>query len=350
MSQQGSMPGFSVISGAQVDEVLRGQEKRVIDLVRQAYRAHGEGATTNPASYFLTFPDRPRARIIALPASIGGENEDARVDGLKWISSFPANIDSGLPRASGVLILNDPGTGYPYACLETSIISACRTAASAALAAGLLSQGRPALADRSAARIGFVGTGLIARHIAGHLAATGWSFARTGVYDLDRSYAERFAAGLDGDVTVHDSAEELIRSSDLIVFATVAAAPHITDPAWFAHHPLVLHISLRDLAPEVVLASANVVDDVDHCLRAGTSLHLTEQRTGDRAFVDGTLYDVMAGRLRPSAGRTLVFSPFGLGILDLAVGKHVHDEVRRAGALAVVDGFFHELDRHRRPA
>ena len=57
----------------------------------------------------------------------------------------------------------------------------------------------------------------------------------------------------------------------------------------------MLHVSLRDLAPEIMLASANVVDDVEHCLRANTSVHLAEQREGQRKFLDGTLYDVLAG-------------------------------------------------------
>lgn len=55
---------------------------------------------------------RPGARIIALPASIGGETQ---VDGLKWISSFPENIHTGIPRASAVVVLNDRDTGYPIA-------------------------------------------------------------------------------------------------------------------------------------------------------------------------------------------------------------------------------------------
>ncbi|CAM5701358.1 hypothetical protein SPURM210S_00412 [Streptomyces purpurascens] len=70
---------------------------------------------------------------------------------------------------------------------------------------------------------------------------------------------------------MHGSAEELIRLSDLIVFATVADRPHITEPSWFRHNPVVLHVSLRDLAPEVLLGATNVVDDIDHCLRAATS-------------------------------------------------------------------------------
>ena len=105
-------------------------------------------------------------------------------------------------------------------------------------------------------------------------------------------------------------------------------------------------MSLRDLAPEILLASTNIVDDVEHCMKANTSPHLAEQLTGNRDFLNGTLDDVMAGRTSVAADRPVVFSPFGLGVLDLAVGKYVYDEVTRSGELAVVDGFFHDLRRH----
>jgi N-[(2S)-2-amino-2-carboxyethyl]-L-glutamate dehydrogenase len=354
------VPPFAVIPGAQVRRVLAGHEKQIVELVEATYRLHGAGDSVNPPSYFLRFPDRPASRIIALPASIGGE---LRVDGLKWISSFPENVAAGLPRASAVLILNDHDTGYPFACLESSIISATRTAASAALAADWLSRGR---GGKRPARIGFFGVGLIARYIHTFLAATGWSFDEIGVHDLSagsaagfRGYLEQSAAqqsaaqqsgtqesGTGGRITVHDRAEDLIRSSDLVVFATVAGQPHVREVSWFEHNPLVLHVSLRDLAPEILLASANVVDDVEHCLKAGTSPHLAEQLTGNRDFLLGTLDDVIAGRVTVPADRPVVFSPFGLGVLDLAVGKYVYDEVARSGELHVIDEFFHELRRY----
>lgn len=336
-------PQFAVIPGGQVQLVLDGREREIVDLVEAAYRLHGSGDSVNPPSYFLRFPDRPSSRIIALPASIGG---DLQVDGLKWISSFPGNVTAGIPRASAVLILNDHDTGYPFACLEASIISATRTAASAALAADRLSQGRA-----RPARVGFVGAGLIARYLHLFLTRTGWSFDELGVYDLStasatgfRDYLER--SGSTGQVTVHDSAEPLIRSSDLVVFTTVAGEPHVHDVSWFDHHPLVLHVSLRDLAPDVLLASTNYVDDVEHCLKANTSPHLVEQLTGNRDFLAGTLDDVLSGRVGVPPDRTVIFSPFGLGVLDLAVGMFVYDEVRRSGELGVIDGFFHELRRY----
>ena len=338
-----TVPPFAVVPGAQVQRALQGHEKQVVELVEVTYLVHGAGDSVNPPSYFLRFPDRPSARIIALPASLGGQT---RVDGLKWISSFPDNVRAGVPRASAVLILNDHDTGYPFACLEASIISATRTAASAAAAADWLSRGRP-----RPARVGFFGVGLIARYVHTFLVGAGWSFDEIGLHDLSPDSTAGFRrhleqSGTTARITVHDSAEELIRSSDLVVFATVAGQPHVTDPSWFDHHPLVLHVSLRDLAPEVLLDAVNVVDDVEHCLKADTSPHLVEQRTGNRDFLHGTLADVMTGRAPVPPDRTVVFSPFGLGVLDLAVGKFVYDEVVRAGDLHVVEDFFAELSRY----
>ena len=96
--------------------------------------------------------------------------------------------------------------------------------------------------------------GLIARYIHKFLAGTDWSFDEIGVYDLSadsaagfRGYLER--SGAANRITVHDTAEQLIRSSDMVVFATIAGEPHVKDLSWFDHNPLVLHVSLRDLAP-----------------------------------------------------------------------------------------------------
>ncbi|WP_190816247.1 2,3-diaminopropionate biosynthesis protein SbnB [Saccharopolyspora pogona] len=343
MTQQAAPPSFAVISGEQVHRVLDGGERRVIEIVEETYRAHGAAWTVNPPSYFLRFPDKPNSRIIALPAALGG---DEPVDGLKWVSSFPDNVANGIPRASAALLLNDHENGYPFACLESSIISAARTAASAALAADRLSRDR-----ERPRRVGFFGVGLIARYLHRYLSASGWEFDEFGVHDLSAEHANGFRAYLQWAdscerITVHEGPESLIRSSDLVVFATVAAAPHVTEPDWFGHNPLVLHVSLRDLSPEIILSSFNVVDDVEHCLKANTSPHLAEQQVGHRDFVHATLDDVLAERVPVPADRPVVFSPFGLGVLDLAVGRHVYDEVRRSGELVIIDGFFHDLRRY----
>lgn len=42
----------------------------------------------------------------------------------------------------------------------------------------------------------------------------------------------------------------------------------------------------------------------------------------------------------------MILPPLGPGVLDLAVGTYVYDEVVRAGHLHLIDDFFHDLRRY----
>src|SRR5438046_7774914 len=165
-------------------EIVRARRAECIDIVRDAYLAHAQGKSVNPDSYFLRFPEKPDCRILALPAYIGNGFD---VAGLKWIASFPGNVQRGFPRASAVLVLNRHDTGYPFAILESSIISAARTAASAVLAAYWLS-GR----SRRAHSLGIVGTGFIARYVYEFLIDTGWAIEEVRLYDRLPPESEKF--------------------------------------------------------------------------------------------------------------------------------------------------------------
>ena len=333
---------LSIINGKTVSDIIGAHRTKCIDIVRDAYLAHAAGQSVNPDSYFLRFPDKPDCRIIALPAFVG---DGFHVAGLKWIASYPGNVKKGFPRASAVLVLNDYDTGYPFAILESSIISAARTAASAVLAAYWLNG-----QTRRARSLGIVGTGFIARYVYDFLINTGWTIEDVRLYDTSPGEIEKFRTtacdpGRHRTVTGTPDVASLLKASDLILFTTVASAPHIADPALFQHNPVVLHLSLRDLAPEILLRSQNVVDDIDHVMKANTSPHLAEQQTGNRDFVNGTLADVMQGRRSVDRGRPIVFSPFGMGMLDVAVGKWVYDQAVAAGQDLRLSDFFYETVR-----
>jgi N-[(2S)-2-amino-2-carboxyethyl]-L-glutamate dehydrogenase len=333
---------LSIINGKTVSDIIRAQRDECIGIVRDAYLAHAQGHSVNPDSYFLRFPEKPDARIIALPAYLGNGFD---VAGLKWIASYPANVERGFPRASAVLILNSYDTGYPFAILESSIISAARTAASAVLAAYWLNG-----QSRRARSLGIVGTGFIARYVYDFLIDTGWTIEEVRLHDRSPLESEKFrntACRLDHHrtVTIVPDVEQLVRACDLILFTTVASTPHIADATFFDHNPLVLHISLRDLAPEILLRSQNVVDDVEHVMKANTSPHLAEQKTGNRGFVTGTLADIMIGKQSVDRSRPIIFSPFGLGILDLAVGNWVYEQAVAAGEDLRLSNFFYEVVR-----
>src|SRR2546426_8070759 len=126
---------LSIIKGKTVFDLVRAHRADCIQVIQDAYLAHAEGKSVNPDSYFLKFPDKPSARIIALPAYLGKSFD---VAGIKWIASYPDNIHRGFPRASAAPVLNNYQTRYPFALLESSIISPAPTAPSAGLAAGRL--------------------------------------------------------------------------------------------------------------------------------------------------------------------------------------------------------------------
>ena len=318
-----------------VRRILDDHKTQVFDAVEAAYRLHSAGDSVNPDSYFLRYPDKPSDRIIALPAHLGGPVQKS---GIKWISSFPGNTSCNLARASAVLILNDARTGYPLACIEASLISATRTAASAALAAESISP------EPFEGTLGIIGTGVIARTTVEWLLFRDWKFSKVSLFDLNRDDAQRFSEWLLSEHGLHaeirDSIGDTISTSSLILFATTAGEPHVDDEKLFAHAPTVLHLSLRDISPSVILSSQNIVDDVEHCLKARTSLHLTEMEAGNRNFVDGTLVDVLENKFKPDRNKPRIFSPFGLGVLDLAVGDLVLEAAKSSGEALALPDFF----------
>jgi 2,3-diaminopropionate biosynthesis protein SbnB len=329
-----------ILKGSEVLALLRERELELIQTVRKAYETFAQEDVSLPYSQFLNFPNAPKNRIIALPAYLGG---DFAAAGIKWVASFPDNLAIGLDRASAVLILNSTVTGRPQAIIEGSIINAKRTAASAALAAYCLQ------ASHKATVAGFLGCGLINFEIARFLLAICPEINSLMICDSDSARAEQFKtkcrdtfAGV--EVNVVKDAPTLLKSTELISMATTAAVPHIFDLSDCAPGSTILHISLRDLSPEVILSCDNIVDDIDHVCRAQTSVHLAEQYVGNRDFIRCTLAEILLGKSPPRGDSrgVAVFSPFGMGVLDIAVGKLVCELALEKGAGMIIESFLPE--------
>jgi 2,3-diaminopropionate biosynthesis protein SbnB len=333
------MSDFHVIPGAVIKDILDSQSHTMVARVEQVYLQHHDGQTLNPDSYFLRFPQQPANRIIALPASLEG---DDAVAGIKWISSFPGNVAQQKPRASAVVILNDRETGYPYACLEGAQISAVRTAASAVSGAYWLNG-----QSHKAASVGFVGAGVIARNIARMLAVENWEIGHAIVHDFDDASARALTAyveQIDLCTACGGSLEEAL-AADLVIFATTAGEPYVKPPMSLRAGQVVLNISLRDIDPQLLLAANNLCDDVEHCMKANTSPHLAEQLTGNRAFMNGTLAGLIRGEVALDPDKASIFSPFGLGVLDLALSKFIVDTALAESRAVAIDSFFGETLR-----
>lgn len=329
-----------ILGNEPVRSILDGREPAVIELVRRCYLAHARGDTSLPHSVFLRFPREKRNRIIGLPAYVGGEQ---RIAGMKWIASFPGNVSAGIARASAAIILNSMDTGVPVAVVEGSTISARRTAASATLAAATLGSAE----DRGVA---LIGCGVINFEVLRFLRSAMPGLAGVTLFDLNperaRAFMDRCARDFgDVKVTVADQLEEALGAHTLISFATTAATPH-TGLEHCRPGSLVLHLSLRDIRPDALLDNVNVVDDVDHVCREATSVDLAARLAGHRDFIESSLGEILAGsgRYRRDPQRVTVFSPFGLGILDIALADFVRLEARSRGLGTHLDDFLPATD------
>lgn len=324
-----------ILRHSDVRQALDGREAEMIEAVAAAYRQHDRGESALPHSIFLRFPGDDRNRIIGLPAYLGGEDAAA---GMKWIASFPGNLEAGLERASASIVLNSLRTGRPEALIEASLISARRTAASAALAARVLA------ADPAPDGLSLLGCGVINFEVLRFCLADRPGLTSVTVMDRDPARAAAFADRVRAErpglrVAVTDDARTAMTAHPLISIATTAIEPHLdltgVDPG-----STVLHISLRDLTAAGVPRAQNVVDDADHVCRERTSLHLAEQLTGNRDFIDTSIGRILnSGSFRRDPARPVVFSPFGLGVLDLALARLARDRAREEGLGLSVDDF-----------
>ena len=356
---------FSLVTAGVVTEILDGSVADATELVRAVYIQAARGGIVNPPSLFLRPESGRPERFIALPAALG---DPAPAVGIKWIGSSPGNLDRGLPRASAVIVLNDPETGFPVACLEGAVISATRTALSAAVGAETLA-GR-----RETGRLAVIGAGVIARRTMAILQARGWRLGEVAVFDprvdqgqrlvqelaeapagngggVGRGGSDRGRAGVAGagrgiraeSLTgrVAGSPEEAVAGADLVLIATTATTPWFDDPALTRPGVTVLHLSLRDLTAATMAACDHVVDDPTHAAREGTSLELAMREEGLAPDAVRPIGALLSGEAPPrDPGRSVIYSPFGLGSLDVALAHFVLEQARVRGLVIEVPDFF----------
>jgi len=237
------------------------------------------------------------------------------------------------------MILNDRVTGRPKAVIEGSIISKQRTAASAALASRVLAPCEPAT-------IGFVGCGPINAAIAQFLVTVWPNVRRFMAFDLDPARAGVFGETLlalqpRADFKVAANLQELLSECPMVAFGTTAIKPYVNDLDASPAGATILHISLRDLKAGIILSNHNIVDDLDHVNRAATSIHLASEQEGHTDFVHGSLGDILLGNIDLPERNDLkiIFTPFGLGVLDLAVADLVMKTLAEDGGGTRVKSF-----------
>jgi len=143
------------------------------------------------------------------------------------------------------------------------------------------------------------------------------------------------------DFRVATSLEEVLRECPIVAFGTTAITPYVDDLDACPAGATILHVSLRDLKAGAIISNHNIVDDLDHVNRAATSIHLASEQEGNTDFVHSSLGDILLGNanLPERDDRKVIFSPFGLGVLDLAVADLVQKTLAEDGGGTLIKSF-----------
>lgn len=298
----------------------------LVNGVEHAVTVMDQGDYAQPIKPYLRY-NNPSNRIIAMPAYIGG---DVQAAGLKWIASFPGNINSGLPRAHSVTVLNNAANGVPYAVLNAPLASAARTAAVSGLVIRHYLKAHP---DRRL-RLGIIGWGPIGRlHFDMCAELYGDLIDSALVYDIREPKLDEIHPAMRGKTLAASSWQQLYGDSDLVITCTVSDRRYIDIPP--APGVLLLDVSLRDFTSEAIGdVGAVIVDDWDEVCRENTDIELLHRERGLTKQRTKSLADVVCRGAFSSWNRDepVLFCPMGMAAFDLTVADYM---VRRAEAMGI---------------
>ncbi|MCE7996675.1 MAG: 2,3-diaminopropionate biosynthesis protein SbnB [Roseivirga sp.] len=290
--------------------------EKTVSIIEETVQCLADGDYSQPIKPYLRYRD-PRNRIIAMPAFVGG---NINMAGIKWIASFPGNIDRGIPRAHSVVILNEADTGRPLGTIDTPLLSVIRTTS----VSGLVFKYFNELRKPQSIKIGMTGFGPIGQyHAKMCFSMFGGIIEKMSIYDLreiDQSLFE------DSRMEVADSWEQAYEGADVFITCTVSDAPYIDKKPKVGS--LHLNVSLRDYTIEVYdwFKEAMYVDDWEEVNRENTDIEMMHLHKGLEEEDTFSIVDMVVGKAfaRHAPETPILFNPMGMAVFDIAIGSYYY--------------------------
>jgi N-[(2S)-2-amino-2-carboxyethyl]-L-glutamate dehydrogenase len=287
---------------------------KTIAVIREAVNCLAENDFAQPIKPYLRYRNL-KNRIIAMPAFVGGA---INMSGIKWIASFPDNINKGLPRAHSVVILNNAETGEPVGMINTPLLSIIRTASVSGLMISCFDSAR----HLERVNIGISGFGPIGQyHLRMCMALLGSRIDKISVYDIRK--IDISAIDDDHKIEIADSWEDAYADADIFITCTVSDAPYIDKrPKPGSLH---LNVSLRDYKTSVYewFANAMIVDDWQEACRENTDIEKMHLEKGLTEEATKSIINVVVDNCLEEYKREwpVMFNPMGMAVFDIAIGS-----------------------------
>lgn len=287
------------------------------NVIEESVAALSKGDYHQPIKPYLRFGEAVN-RIIAMPAYLGGSFDAA---GIKWIASFPKNIEKGIKRAHSVTILNDALSGRPVATFNTARISGIRTAAVTAYITRWYMQQR----NLPRIKVGMTGFGPIGQlHLDMMAGLYGDRIECYRIFDLRPIPSEKMPTKYPFPVEVVSSWQEAYVDTDVFITCTVSSAPYVDKPP--KPGSLLNNVSLRDFKASMrKYVQVMLVDDWDEICRENTDVEMMHIAEGLNREDTIDLASLPAANLHLGVKDTVMFNPMGLAIFDIAIAKRYFD-------------------------
>ena len=313
----------------------------VIESLEKVYALHEQGQCIEPEAPLISWDGPQGRRILAHPAWVGGE---VNVAGIKWIPSNPENPrQRGMPRASAIIILNDPETGYPLAVMDGTIISAARTGAATGV-------GAKYLARRDSEKVAIIGAGPISRPQIMALHVVLPALKEVSIFDLNSERAQKLADEMQRlyktNFTIAPSAEASVRGADVVVTVTsgVSLARAYLEASWLKEGVLVSTVAANDSKIEVVVQADKLVltnmEELDNPIwLVGLAVDKGLRSREEFASMGSIIIGQNPGRQNDR--ERIFYNPGGMGIEDVVAACRVYRNAQDQGRGAELE-LWHE--------
>jgi ornithine cyclodeaminase len=303
---------------------------RAVDVIREAFRADGEGRTHVPPVINLDIKAH-RGEFHIKTAHIAGVPHVA----VKIASGFYDNPARGLASGSGLMALFDVTTGFPVALLlDNGFLTDIRTGAAGAVAADILALPRISV-------VGMIGSGVQARcqvrclrTVREFRTIVAWSPSRTR---LEAYCREMRAEGYDA----HPAAgpQDVCAAADVLITATPAREPLIK-AEWLRDGMHVTALGSdspgkQELAADCLdRADKVVVDRFAQCSAFGELHHALAAALLTRNDVHAELGAIVAGHKpgRSNDREITIADLTGVGFQDTAIASAAFQMVNQTVA------------------
>ena len=306
----------------------------VINDLENQFRVQDSGDYLLPPKIVLKWPgehsEETVGRINAMAGYLGG---NVKMAGLKWIGSGPQNpFKYNLPRASAIIILNDPITMIPIAIMDGTVISAMRTG-------GLTGLCCKYLAPSNSEIVALFGAGVQCKTQIMGIMSTTPTVKRIRIYDYYQERSVAFAKDMEKRIGVEfevvtDRAKNA-RDADIIVTATTATEPvlrlsDITKGCYIAH------IGGMEIDYDIIYKADKVVMDnweVSKHRLGDTLSYMASRGMIDDGRIDASVTDLVCGKKigRENDEQITYTSNVGLGTYDVAVATRVYRNAQSSG-------------------